>query len=103
MLPSLSQNVEGEGKAGADLTGRVLVDARAADSDIDRYIFFQLPDRAHESGARLRTTDVAVVKDFCHRAHGPIVRAFGDQADEKISMLFARQRDRSVKMQGAPL
>src|SRR4051794_5674693 len=81
----------------------MLVDARSAQREINRDIFFQLPDRANESGSRLKTSDVAFVKDFPDRAHGPVMRAFADQTDKEIGVLSTGQRRCGVEMQSTPL
>src|SRR5690242_6693508 len=81
----------------------MLVNARSAEREINRDIFFQLPDRPDKSGSRLKTPDVALVKDFSDWAHRPVMRAFADQTDEEIGVLLAGQRRRGVEMQGTPL
>lgn len=74
----------------------VLIDARAADSEIDGDIVLHLPDPPDQRRAGPKQTDIPFVKDFGDRADSSVIRTFDDRAEKVVGVLLAGQRNLGV-------
>src|SRR5262249_34399585 len=93
---------ECERRAGAKLGFRPAVHPCLAHAEIEREVVADLPDEADQPGKRFFEVEFALVTDFRHGTHGPIIGAFNDRPNEHIVMLLARQGNAGIEVDRAP-
>src|SRR5262247_2405740 len=96
-------HAKGESHARADLGRSLAIDARAAQAKVNRYIVLDLPDRPDQGGAGSKHANIALIKKFGDRSHGPVMRTLDDGVDKVIGMLLASELNLRVEVGRSPV
>ena len=96
-------HAESEGHPCPDLACGLAIDAGAAQPKIDGNVVLDLPDRSDESGTAPKRADVAFVKDFGDRSHGPVMRTLDNAVEKVIGMLLASKLNLGVEVDRSPV
>src|SRR5712671_3130721 len=91
-----------EGYPGADLTRRLVIDARSAQAEIDGNIVLHLPDRPDQSRAGLKLADIALMEEFGDGPNDPFMRALDDGIDKQIGMPSLGERSCAIDVHRSP-
>src|SRR5262249_54848751 len=66
-------------------------------------IVLDLPDRADQGGAGSKQANIALIKDFGDRSHGPVMRTLNDAVEKVIGMLLAGELNFRVEVGRYPV
>lgn len=84
------------------LVGGVALAPGVAESRVESERVLHLPDRADEPGSGCGAAILALVKEFGHRSHCPVLRALEDGAEEEVAMLLAGHLRHRIEMDPEP-
>jgi hypothetical protein len=81
----------------------VVVHERLADSNVERKIIVDFPDRAYQCRNSLKFPKLVFPKELSDRSYRPFVGAFDNGVQEKIKMLIAGKSGLEIEMGGSPI
>ena len=81
----------------------MIIDPRAAKREINRDIVLHLPDHPDERGPGSKRANIALIKDFSDRSHGPVIRTFDDRVEKVVGTLLAGELNFNVEVACSPV